>query len=199
MYIHPRVAITFEKIFSPEKNTVFSIGSVMQGLPEFNCKDFVARIGEFKPFRAARVKRTFEGRRDSIFFDKEEVEILAEIFACEKFTAIVNVAVDGELVEIKDMPPNLYKIVAPLLEFYGAIHPLPANEYRQYASAKRVTIKRRTKIMKNQKQSWSKLAFGAVLALVGMGAMAIGVDNFLDAYRAISRKTEDVILIDSED
>ncbi len=201
MYIHPRLCVTFERIFSPEQKEHFSISHFMETNEDIDCDDFRERIINFKPFKNARIKRVFDGKRKSIFFDEEEVEILAGVFSQESFTAIIHIYVDGKQTSIKDLPLNLYKIVKPLLENYNVIYPLSIDEYRRFVNIKKVKIKNKKKKGEkkmNKRKSALKLVGGILLEGVSIAGSIVGMKMISEGYEELAGEIEEVI-IDEDD
>ena len=132
MYLHPDVAIVFKDIWSEEKQRQFSISKEMENDKDIDCDDFNSRLTEFIPYKKARVKRVFEGKRESIFFDEEEVDILAAKFHNNKFTCIVEVYIAGKKKELSEMSDKEFKIVKPILDSYGVVENLTPKEFRNY-------------------------------------------------------------------
>jgi hypothetical protein len=191
MYIHPRIAITFEKIWSLEKQEQMSIGHLLTTCEDFNCDDFEKRFNEFKPFKNARVSRVFEGRRHSVFFDEEEIETLAAIFKTNKFTAIINIYVDGQPVDIRQMPPRLFRVIAPLLDNYHVIYPLPATEYRSFRKVEIHKI-RKEKTDMDKKILFLKLIGGMLLLGLGMTTAISGTKMAVESLDEILGKVQNI-------
>lgn len=203
MYIHPRVALSFEKIWAPETQTVFSIGHLFESTSDLNCSDFNARVELFRPFKTSRVERVFGKRRKSIFFDDEEVEVLASIFKQSRFTAIVNIWVDGEITDVRDIPAGLFKAVAPVLKYYRVILPVPADEVRKSGKIVKVKIVKENKAKGGVKVTKTaiamKLAGGLLLAggaalmgVLGVRMLTEGVGMGLGNVREVMFVTKDM-------
>lgn len=173
MYIHPRIKIIFKDIWSPESTSKFSIGHILENGEDFDCDDFKGRMEEFIEFEEARVSRVFKKRRKSIFFDEEEVSLLANIFSKEKFTAIVEISINDKTVPIEKIPDNLYKIVKPFLSGYEACEMLNIEEYRRFKNVRKAITKRRVNVNMDKKTNIIGIALGVVCAGIGV-AITIG-------------------------
>ena len=172
MYIHPRISLIFKAIWSPEKNCMFSIGYAMESGEDFDCSNFRERLTAFHPFRMARVRRVFDKKRSSAFFDDEEVQLLAGIFKSEKFTALISIAIDGKETDIEKVPPNIYKIVKPFLESYQVTESITIDEYRTFRTIKKVRIKGVDKV--SVKNSILGIVAGVVITGISSVGLIIG-------------------------
>ncbi len=197
MYIHPRICLLFKGMWMPVGECPFSIGIAMETTKDIDCEDFEVRLQEFIPYRLARLKRVFEGKRESIFFDAEEVDILASMLSNQKVTAIVEVMIDDQVVEVEDIPKALYRIIEPFLESYGVIEPLNSDEYRKYKGIRKArVINSKGAGTMDKKKSIIKMVSGTILSALGVAGLVIGSTILQNGFRETVGEIDEVEIID---
>ena len=200
MYLKPNVRIVFRDIWSEQSQRQFRIGQFMEACEDIDCKSFRTRYRSFSPFVGPRVQRTFDKKRESIFFDMEEVAIMAMVFSEMRLTAIVEVEQDDKVVEIKDMSSQLYDLVQPYLYNYKVRYDLTVDQYRDWTRIKkaRVVNKKGEEFVMKQKLKSGGLILGAMaLGALGIGMMGIVAPKMLkEGWKYFYAPITDVEVID---
>lgn len=203
MYITPSLYISFSAIWNERSQSAFEIGHIMEQSDIIDCDDFEDRFFGFQPYVKARLKRVFRGDRESIFFDKEEVDILATMMDQFKLTAVIELFYKGEAVNINDLPLDLKESVENILDGYNAIYPMSIKEYQDYLNTEKVRIVKRiveeeeSEVMK--KKRVLKLIGGVIIEGICVAGCIFGCKIIGDNIDALRGNLKDVIMVQKYD
>lgn len=131
LYVHPNIALLFKEVWDITNNRKFIIGDILESEDDLDCKNFDKRLSDFNPYRKARIKRTLEGIRDSIFFDEDEIDFLEGLFNHNNFTAIVSIYIKGQEYELPKLDSHIYSIIKPFIDDLQLVEQIECDEYRK--------------------------------------------------------------------
>lgn len=181
MYVHPNICLLFKNIWSTRAEALFDVKHFMETTADLDCKNFDERYESFVPFRRARVQRRFEERRNSIFFDEEEVEVLSATLQSQPFTSLLEVYINGEMVPLEKIPKNLYQILRPyLVNAYNAVEMLNPDEYRRYCAIRKLSVYKGGVGVMDRRISLLKVLGGTLLAGAGIMFGVLGGKKIYD-------------------
>lgn len=193
MYIHPRISLLFRDVWATASESVFDLKYSLECAEDLNCVEFDKRVGEFEPHRKARVQRRFDEKRESIFFDSDEIEFLSSIFDNTRLTSIIEIRIDDKVLPVDQVTDKLYKIVKPYLTAYDAVEMITPDEYRRFKSVKSVMIIGGRKMGKGE--AILKTVGGALVAGIGITGVILGAQTIKEGILGIQGKIQDVEII----
>ena len=170
LYVHPNVALLFKDMHNLTSNKIFVIADILEAEKDLDCTNFDRKLDEFNPYRKARVRRTFEKDRPSIFFDEDEIDFLEGLFDRNNFTGIVSIYVKGQEYNLSDLDDKVYSIVQPFIEELGLIEQVDCDEFRNFYKKKSKGVRgvfKNKLLLKNILPGLLIAGVGAVMAFAG--------------------------------